>query len=130
MMSVEEIREDLDQFLKEYYRNTFIEYMDVSEKVLELRLVIDEAERKYVKLFYADNRQIFTESTEKTELDLDFIDAVYLRIDEDGVFFGKSNFDITASNAAAYYLLSRYLEEMMEMLPDKIEEYHSKMMLQ
>jgi len=130
MMNVEEIREDLDRFLKKYYRNTFIEYMDVLEKVLELRLVIDESERAYVKLFYADNKQIFTEATDKTELDLDSIDAVYLRIDEDGVFFGKSNFDITASNAAAYYLLSRYLEEMMEKLPEKIEEYHSKMMLQ
>lgn len=27
-MSIEEIREDLDHFLKRYYTNTFIEYLD------------------------------------------------------------------------------------------------------
>ncbi|SFN40538.1 hypothetical protein [Proteiniclasticum ruminis] len=130
MMSVEEIREDLDRFLKGYYKNAFIEYLDVPGKVLELRLVLDEAERKYVKLFYEDNEKMFTEATAETEKDLARIDAVYLRIDEDGIFFGKSSFDLTASNAAVYYLLSRYLEEMVEKLPGKLEEYETKMLLQ
>ena len=130
MMSVEEIREDLDRFLKGYYKNAFIEYLDVPGKVLELRLVLDESERKYVKLFYDDNKKMFTESASETEKDLASIDAVYLRIDEDGIFFGKSSFDLTASNAAVYYLLSRYLEEMVEKLPGKLEEYETKMLLQ
>lgn len=130
MMSVEEIREDLDRFLKGYYKNTFIEYLDVPGKVLELRLVLDESERKYVKLFYDDNKKMFTEAAAETEKDLASIDAVYLRIDEDGIFFGKSSFDLTASNAAVYYLLSRYLEEMVEKLPGKLEEYETKMLLQ
>lgn len=130
MMSVEEIREDLDRFLKGYYKNAFIEYLDVPGKVLELRLVLDESERKYVKLFYDDNKKMFTESAAETEKVLASIDAVYLRIDEDGIFFGKSSFDLTASNAAVYYLLSRYLEEMVEKLPGKLEEYETKMLLQ
>ncbi|HBW12800.1 hypothetical protein [Proteiniclasticum sp.] len=130
MMSVEEIREDLDRFLKGYYKNAFIEYLDVPGKVLELRLVLDESERKYVKLFYDDNKKMFTEAAAETEKDLASIDAVYLRIDEDGIFFGKSSFDLTASNAAVYYLLSRYLEEMVEKLPGKLEEYETKMLLQ
>lgn len=130
MMSVEEIREDLDRFLKGYYKKAFIEYLDVPGKVLELRLVLDESERKYVKLFYDDNKKMFTESAAETEKDLASIDAVYLRIDEDGIFFGKSSFDLTASNAAVYYLLSRYLEEMVEKLPGKLEEYETKMLLQ
>ncbi len=130
MMSVEEIKEDLDNFLKGYYKNTFIEYLDVAAKVLELRLVLGETERKYVQRFYEDNKQMFTEATSETEKDLERIDAVYLRIDNDGVFFGKSSFDLTASNSAVYYLLSRYLEEMVEILPDKIKEYEARMLLQ
>ena len=130
MMSFEVLREDLDRFLKGYYKNAFIEYLDVPGKVLELRLVLDESERKYVKLFYDDNKRMFTEAAAETEKDLASIDAVYLRIDEDGIFFGKSSFDLTASNAAVYYLLSRYLEEMVEKLPGKLEEYETKMFLQ
>lgn len=130
MMSVEEIKEDLDNFLKGYYKNTFIEYLDVAAKVLELRLVLGETERKYVQRFYEDNKQMFTEATSETEKDLERIDAVYLRIDNDGVFFGKSSFDLTASNSAVYYLLSRYLEEMIEILPDKMKEYEARMLLQ
>ena len=130
MMSVEEIKEDLDNFLKGYYKNTFIEYIDVAAKVLELRLVLGETERKYVQRFYEDNKQMFTEATSETEKDLERIDAVYLRIDNDGVFFGKSSFDLTASNSAVYYLLSRYLEEMVEILPDKMKEYEARMLLQ
>ena len=130
MMSVEEIKEDLDNFLKRYYKNTFIEYLDVAAKVLELRLVLGETERKYVQRFYEDNKQMFTEATSETEKDLERIDAVYLRIDNDGVFFGKSSFDLTASNSAVYYLLSRYLEEMVEILPDKMKEYEARMLLQ
>ncbi|SDH96971.1 hypothetical protein [Proteiniclasticum ruminis] len=130
MMSVEEIKEDLDNFLKGYYKNTFIEYLDVAAKVLELRLVLGETERKYVQRFYEDNKQMFTEATSETEKDLERIDAVYLRIDNDGVFFGKSSFDLTASNSAVYYLLSRYLEEMVEILPDKMKEYEARMLLQ
>ena len=129
MMSVEEIKEDLDNFLKGYYKNTFIEYLDVAAKVLELRLVLGETERKYVQRFYEDNKQMFTEATSETEKDLERIDAVYLRIDNDGVFFGKSSFDLTASNSAVYYLLSRYLEEMVEILPDKMKEYEARMLL-
>ena len=129
-MSVEEIKEDLDNFLKGYYKNTFIEYLDVAAKVLELRLVLGETERKYVQRFYEDNKQMFTEATSETEKDLERIDAVYLRIDNDGVFFGKSSFDLTASNSAVYYLLSRYLEEMVEILPDKMKEYEARMLLQ
>lgn len=130
MMSVEEIKEDLDNFLKGYYKNTFIEYLDVAAKVLELRLVLGETERKYVQRFYEDNKQMFTEATSETEKDLERIDAVYLRIDNDGVFFGKSSFDLTASNSAVYYLLSRYLEEMVEILPDKMKEYEARMLIQ
>ena len=130
MMSVEEIKEDLDNFLKGYYKNTFIEYLDVAAKVLELRLVLGETERKYVQRFYEANKQMFTEATSETEKDLERIDAVYLRIDNDGVFFGKSSFDLTASNSAVYYLLSRYLEEMVEILPDKMKEYEARMLLQ
>ena len=130
MMSVEEIKEDLDNFLKGYYKNTFIEYLDVAAKVLELRLVLGETERKYVQRFYEDNKQMFTEATSETEKDLERIDAVYLRIDNDGVFFGKSSFDLTASNSDVYYLLSRYLEEMVEILPDKMKEYEARMLLQ
>lgn len=130
MMSVEEIKEDLDNFLKGYYKNTFIEYLDVAAKVLELRLVLGETERKYVQRFYEDNKLMFTEATSETEKDLERIDAVYLRIDNDGVFFGKSSFDLTASNSAVYYLLSRYLEEMVEILPDKMKEYEARMLLQ
>ncbi len=130
MMSVEEIKEDLDNFLKGYYKNTFIEYLDVAAKVLELRLVLGETERKYVQRFYEDNKQMFTEATSETEKDLERIDAVYLCIDNDGVFFGKSSFDLTASNSAVYYLLSRYLEEMVEILPDKMKEYEARMLLQ
>ena len=130
MMSVEEIKEDLDNFLKGYYKNTFIEYLDVAAKVLELRLVLGETERKYVQRFYEDNKQMFTEAISETEKDLERIDAVYLRIDNDGVFFGKSSFDLTASNSAVYYLLSRYLEEMVEILPDKMKEYEARMLLQ
>lgn len=129
-MSIEEIREDLDHFLKRYYTNTFIEYLDLAGKVLELRLVLDETERKSVQMFYEDNKQSFTEETSETEKDLERIDAVYLRIDEDGIFFGKSSYDLTASNAAVYYLLSRYLEEMLEKLPKKLEEYETKLLLQ
>lgn len=129
-MSIEEIREDLDHFLKRYYTNTFIEYFDLAGKVLELRLVLDETERKSVQLFYEDNKQSFTEETSETEKDLERIDAVYLRIDKDGIFFGKSSYDLTASNASAYYLLSRYLEEMLEKLPKKLEEYEAKILLQ
>jgi hypothetical protein len=130
MMSAEEIREDLDQFLKGFYKHTFIEFIDISTKILELRLTIDETERTYVKIFYEDNKSVFEEVTDRTEKDLESIDAVYLRIDEDGVFFGKSSYDLTASNAAAYYLLSRYLEEMIERLPEKMNEYHRNMLLQ
>ena len=130
MMSVEEIKEDLDNFLQGYYKNTFIEYLDVAAKVLELRLVLGETERKYVQRFYEDNKQMFTEATSETEKDLERIDAVYLRIDNDGVFFGKSSFDLTASNSAVYYLLSRYFEEMVEILPDKMKEYEARMLLQ
>lgn len=130
MMSAEEIREDLDHFLKGFYKHTFIEFIDISSKILELRLTIDETERTYVKIFYEDNKSVFEEVTDRTEKDLESIDAVYLRIDEDGVFFGKSSYDLTASNAAAYYLLSRYLEEMIERLPEKMNEYHRNMLLQ
>jgi len=129
-MSIEEIREELDHFLKGYYINTFIEYFDLAAKVLELRFVLDETERKSVQLFYEDNKQIFTEATFETEKDLQRIDAVYLRIDEDGIFFGKSSYDLTASNSSVYYLLTRYLEEMLEKLPKKLEEYEARILLQ
>lgn len=129
-MSIEEITEDLDQFLKSYYRNAFIEFLDVPGKVLELRLALDDRERTYVKAFYEENKQVFVDATVHTEEDLERIDAVYLRLDQDGIFFGKSSFDLTASNAAAYYLLNRYLEEMTDQLPEKMEEYRSKLLLQ
>lgn len=128
-MNSEEIRADLDHFLKAYYKDTYIVYLDVPNKILEIQLKISDFERKYVRLFYGDNRKIFTEATEKTEKDLNTIDSVFLRIDEDGVFFGKSDFDVSASNAAAYYLLSRYLEEMMDLLPERLEQYRQQILL-
>lgn len=128
-MNSEEIRADLDHFLKAYYKDTYIVYLDVPNKILEIQLKISDFERKYVRLFYGDNRKIFTEATEKTDKDLNTIDSVFLRIDEDGVFFGKSDFDVSASNAAAYYLLSRYLEEMMDLLPERLEQYRQQILL-
>lgn len=128
-MNSEEIRADLDHFLKAYYKDTYIVYLDVPNKILEIQLKISDFERKYVRLFYGDNRKIFTEATEKTEKDLNTIDSVFLRIDEDGVFFGKSDFDVSASNAAAYYLLNRYLEEMMDLLPERLEQYRQQILL-
>ncbi|HBT19259.1 MAG TPA: hypothetical protein DEA52_04305 [Clostridiaceae bacterium] len=130
MMSQEEIHKDLLTFLKEYYSPVSITYYDVMKEELELSFYLSDEERRYVKVFYKDNLHIFTEATEETERDIARIEEVHLRFDEEGVFFGKSQFDYTASNAAAFYLLNRYLEDMVEKLGDKLKYYKDHMLLQ
>ncbi|NLB20611.1 MAG: hypothetical protein GX829_07275 [Clostridium sp.] len=130
MMNVEEIKLDLIRFVKGFYEDADVLYLDITKKEVELRLHVMEKDREEIKAFYENNRKIFKDETIKTNIDLAILSEVSIRVDKDGIFFGKSSFDFLATNVVAFYLLEKYLNDLMEELPKKLEEYRLHNMAQ
>lgn len=129
-MEMVEIRNDLLRFVREYYTDSEISHIDVPKGEIELKFNFSHKEQKNVLVFFEDNISIFNEYTEYTRRDIMEINEIFIRFDEEGLYFGKSGFDYTASNAAAYYVLNRYLDEMIEKLPEKMEYYKENYLYQ
>ncbi len=123
MMNVDQIKLDLIRFVKEFYEETDVLYLDISKEEVELRFHVMEKDREEIFFFYENNRKVFIDETDSTKADLAIINEVSMRVDKDGVFFGKSSFDLLATNVVAFYLLEKYLNELMEELPEKLVEY-------
>ena len=129
-MEMIEIRNDLLKFIRKYYTDSEISRIDVPKGEVELKFNFSQKEKKNVLIFFEDNISIFNEFTEATRRDILEIDEIFIRFDEEGLYFGKSGFDFTASNAAAYYILNRYLDEMVEELPEKMRHYKENYLYQ
>lgn len=129
-MELLEIRKDLLKFVRTYYKDAEIRHLDVPKGEIELQFRFTQKERMDVLRFFEDNIHIFTEHTEDTRKDIMEIGEIFIRFDEEGLYFGKSGFDYTASNAAAYYVLNRYLDEMVEELPGKMNYYKENYLYQ
>ncbi|MFH5836036.1 hypothetical protein ACHAL6_08150 [Proteiniclasticum sp. C24MP] len=129
-MEMVEIRNDLLKFVRVYYKDSEISHLDVPKGEIELKFSFTQKERKNVLRFFEDNIHIFTDYTEDTRKDIMEISEIFIRFDEDGLYFGKSGFDYTASNAAAYYVLNRYLDEMVDQLPSKMSYYKENYLYQ
>lgn len=129
-MEMVEIRKDLLKFVRNYYTDSEISRIDVPKGEIELKFNFSHREKKNVLIFFEDNISIFNEYTEFTRRDILEINEIFIRFDEDGLYFGKSGFDFTASNAAAYYVLNRYLDEMVEELPEKMRYYKENYLYQ
>ncbi len=129
-MERQEITKDLLKFIKKYYSDSEISHMDIPKGEIELKFNFNHTEQKNVLTFFEDNISIFTEYTEDTRRDILEINEIFIRFDEDGIYFGKTGYDYTASNAAAYYVLNRYLDEMVEELPEKIRFYQENYLYQ
>lgn len=129
-MEMIEIRNDLLKFIRKYYTDSEISRIDVPKGEVELKFNFSHKEKKNVLIFFEDNITIFNEFTEATRRDILEIDEIFIRFDEEGLYFGKSGFDFTASNAAAYYILNRYLDEMVEELPEKMRHYKENYLYQ
>ena len=129
-MEMIEIRSDLLKFIRKYYTDSEISRIDVPKGEVELKFNFSHKEKKNVLIFFEDNITIFNEFTEATRRDILEIDEIFIRFDEEGLYFGKSGFDFTASNAAAYYILNRYLDEMVEELPEKMRHYKENYLYQ
>lgn len=123
MMDIEEIRNDLTRFVRNYYGNTEVHHLDIPEGEVEFKFSLDETERANVMVFFEDNIALFDDYTEETRSDIMQLEEIYIRFDEDGLYFGKSSYDYTASNAAAYYVLNVYLDAMVEEIPEKMRFY-------
>jgi hypothetical protein len=122
-MDYEEIQEDLVKFVRNYYGDFDVLHLDVPKEEVELRFHLNEEQRQQITVFFENNIEVFQGYTEETRRDLLEIDSVAIRFDEDGLYFGKSGYDYIASNAAAYYLLTVYLEDLVEELPGKMKDY-------
>ncbi|MBO1263898.1 hypothetical protein J3A84_02420 [Proteiniclasticum sp. SCR006] len=129
-MELLEIRKDLLKFVQTYYKDSEIRHLDVPKGEIELQFSFTQNERMNILRFFEDNIHIFTEYTEDTRKDIMEISEIFIRFDGDGLYFGKSGFDYTASNAAAYYVLNRYLDEMVEELPGKMNYYKENYLYQ
>ena len=122
-MDYEEIQEDLVKFVRNYYSDFEVLHLDVPKEEVELRFHLNEEQRQQITVFFENNIEVFQGYTEETRRDLLEIDSVAIRFDEDGLYFGKSGYDYIASNAAAYYLLTVYLDDLVEELPVKMKDY-------
>ncbi len=109
MMDIAEIKTDLTNFIRGFYRDSEVRHLDVPAGEVELR---------------------FNDYTEETRSDILEIEEIFFRFDEDGLYFGKSKYDFAASNAAAYYVLNRYLDDMVEELPLKLKIYQENYLYQ
>ncbi len=130
MMSMEEIKKDLLKFVKMYYDSSEVMYLDLYKKEVELRFHIQDEDRYEMERFYENNRHVFMEDTIDTTMDLQTIEDVSIRVDSDGIYFGKSSYDLLATNVAAFYLLEKYLNDLMEALPDKLKVYSAHQIIQ
>lgn len=130
MMDIAEIKTDLTNFIRGFYRDSEVRHLDVPAGQVELRFSLDDEERKNVLTFFEDNIRIFNDYTEETRSDILEIEEIFIRFDEDGLYFGKSKYDFAASNAAAYYVLNRYLDDMVEELPLKLKIYQENYLYQ
>jgi len=122
-MNMDEITRDLINFVRKYYENSEILHLDVPEEEVELKFNLDLRQRKKVMIFFEDNIASFKDITEATKKDIMTLDNICIRFDPDGIYFGKSGYDYTASNAAAYFILNMYLDDMVEKIPDKMKAY-------
>ncbi len=130
MMIMEEIKRNLIKFAKMYYDETDVMYLDVNQEEVELRFHVREDDREEIKRFYENNKHIFLDETDKTRGDLKTLSDISIRVDGDGIFFGKSSFDLLATNVVAFYLLEKYLNGLMEELPRKLREYKDQQISQ
>ena len=121
MMIMEEIKRNLIKFAKMYYDETDVMYLDVNQEEVELRFHVREDDREEIKRFYENNKHIFLDET---------LSDISIRVDGDGIFFGKSSFDLLATNVVAFYLLEKYLNGLMEELPRKLREYKDQQISQ
>ena len=130
MMTIEEIKRDLLDFVKSYYEYSDVMYLDVNNEEVELRFHVLEEDRNEMKRFYKNNRHIFQDETDETEEDLQTLDNVSIRVDADGVYFGKSAYDLLATNVVAFYLLEKYLNPIVEEVPSRLKEYRAHQIIQ
>lgn len=121
-MTQDEIREVLLKHIQDRYPDAEIRHLDILLGELELELFLTDEDRESLVRFYEQNPDLFQGATESTSWDLKRLPAVHLRYDAEGVYFGKTGYDQTASNVAAFYVLNVYLEDLMETLPEKMME--------
>jgi hypothetical protein len=122
-MNMDEITRDLMNFVRKYYENSEILRLDVPEEEVELKFNLDLKQRKKVMIFFEDNIASFKDITDATKKDIMILDNICIRFDPDGIYFGKSGYDYAASNAAAYFILNMYLDDMVEEIPEKMKAY-------
>jgi hypothetical protein len=123
MMTVDDIKKDLLKYVKKFYQDVEILSINVPEEEVELKFNLSYELRKKVMIFFEDNIASFNDYTEETKRDIMVLDNICIRFDPDGIYFGKSGYDYTASNAAAYFVLNMYLNDMVEEMPEKMKAY-------
>lgn len=126
MMTTEEVKLELTKYVKSFYEYSDIMFLDIYKEEVELRFHVVDSDRERILKFYENNKKIFKEATDVTSKDLQELTDISMRLDQDGIFFGCSSYDFVATNVVAFYLLEKYLNELMEGLPKALEHYHKK----
>ncbi len=111
MMNVDEIKKDLLKYVRKYYEDVEILSLNVPDEEVELKFNLSYELRKKVMIFFEDNIVSFNDYTEEAKKDIMVLDNICIRFDPDGIYFGKSGYDYTASNAAAYFVRNRRLPD-------------------
>lgn len=130
MMTGEEIRFDLMKYVKRFYEPVDILHLDLVNEEVELRFHVMEEDRSQILSFYESNQEIFQEKTDQAQKDLETLKDISIRVDQDGIYFGKSSYDFLATNVVAFFLLEKYLNQPIEELHKKLLEYKRHYMVQ
>lgn len=122
-MTINEIHADLLKQVRKYYERADIIHLDVPQEEVEIQFNLSDEDRRAILVFMEDNPMAFNDRTKETRRDVLEMEYVGIRFDTEGIYFGKSGYDDTATTASAYYLLNVYLDEFTERIGDILKSY-------
>jgi hypothetical protein len=122
-MTINEIHADLLKQVRKYYERADIIHLDVPQEEVEIQFNLSDEDRRDILVFMEDNPMAFKDRTKETRRDVLEMEYVGIRFDTEGIYFGKSGYDDTATTASAYYLLNVYLDEFAERIGDILKSY-------
>lgn len=122
-MTINEIHADLLKQVRKYYERADIIHLDIPQEEVEIQFNLSDEDRQDILVFMEDNPMSFKDRTKETRRDVLEMDYVGIRFDTEGIYFGKSGYDDTATTASAYYLLNVYLDEFTERIGELLKSY-------
>lgn len=122
-MTINEIQADLLKQVRKYYENADIVHLDIPQEEVEIQFNLSDEDRRGILVFMEDNPMSFKDKTKETRRDVLEMEYVGIRFDTEGIYFGKSGYDDTATTASAYYLLNVYLDEFAETIGEILKGY-------